>query len=128
MVPSRIEVAASDPPAQPGRMARALAADAPEAVHGEPRVLDLRRALEAVTDELAPLLEIRRAAEIDGVVLERLPAHEEPVAGRPLERALQLHALAALRPLEDRRRLGDALLEGGFHPCLDLNLRDLEDH
>src|SRR5215212_4322999 len=79
-------------------------------------------------DELAPFLEVGRAAEVDGVVLERLPAHEQPIAGRLLERALQLHPLAAPRPLEDRSGLGDPLLERRFHARLDLDLRDLEDH
>src|SRR3954463_5351036 len=79
-------------------------------------------------DELAPFLEVGRAAEVDGVVLERLPAHEQPVARRLLHRALQLHPLAAPRPLEDRRRLRDPLLERRFHARLDLDLRDLEDH
>src|SRR5829696_2713193 len=109
-------------------MTRALTADAPEAVHGERRVLDLGRALEAMADELAPFLEVGRAAEVDGVVLERVPAHEQPVSGRLLERALQLHTLAALRSLKERSGLRDPLLERRFHARLDLDLRDLEDH
>ena len=32
-----------------------------------------------MADQLAPLLEIGRAAEIDGVVLHRVPADEQPV-------------------------------------------------
>ena len=45
-------------------------------------VLDIRRRREAVADQLAPFLEIGRAAEIDGVVLQRLPLQEQSVARR----------------------------------------------
>src|SRR5262249_57241732 len=43
-------------------------------------VLHLRRLGEAVADQLAPFGEIGRAAEVDRVVLHRLPLHEQPVA------------------------------------------------
>src|SRR5215211_6044501 len=77
-------------PEQREGIRRASAADAPEAVHGEHRVLDLGRTFEAMADELTPFLEIGRAAEIDGVVLERLPADKETVSRWLLDGALQL--------------------------------------
>src|SRR5690348_11710867 len=51
-------------------------------------VLDLRWLREAVADQLAPFGEIRRAAEIDRVVLDRVPLHEQPIARWILHRAL----------------------------------------
>ena len=49
-------------------------------------VLDLRRRGEAVGDVLAPLLEVGRAAKVDGVVFHRRPFDEQPVAVRLLDR------------------------------------------
>src|SRR5215475_8561548 len=91
-------------------------------------VLDLRRRREAMADQLPPLLKVGRAAEIDGVVLERFPANEQPIAARVFDRALQLDTAAALGPLEQRRGLGDAALELGFAAGLDVDLRDFEHH
>src|SRR5690349_4359252 len=59
-----------------------------EILHDELRVPDGRRLREAVPDKLAPLLEIGRAAKIDGVVLQRLPLNEKPIPARPFDRAL----------------------------------------
>src|SRR5439155_20238225 len=68
-------------------------------------VLDVWRRREAMADELAPLLEIGGFAKILGVIFQRLPLHEQPVALRHLVRALQGHEFAALGALENRRRL-----------------------
>src|ERR1700734_1858592 len=91
-------------------------------------MLDLGRAGEAVADELAPFGEIGRAAEIDGVILHRCPAHEEAIAQRLLDRALELDPTTALGAQEDRHRLGDARLEFGGEPVLHVDLCDLGDH
>src|SRR4051812_16005394 len=91
-------------------------------------VLDMRRLRETMADQLAPFGEIGRAAEIVGVVLDRPPLHEQAVAVRQLDRALELHAGAALCALEKRRRLLHAALEFRFHAGLDVDLRDFEDH
>src|SRR5690349_18907451 len=91
-------------------------------------VLDLRRVGEAVADQLAPFREIGRAAEIDRVVLDRVPLHEQPVAHRLFDRALQRHAGAAFGTLEQGRRLLHAGFELGFHAGLHVDLRDLEEH
>src|SRR6187200_586114 len=99
-----------------------------KSVHGLRGVLDLGRRREAMANELAPFLEIRRAAEINGMILHRLPLHEQPVALRLLDRALQFHASAALGALEDRRGGFHAGLELAFHARLDVDLRNFEDH
>ena len=90
-------------------------------------VLDDRRALEAMPDAGAPFLEIGTAAEIDRVVLDGIPLHEQPVAARLLDRLLQREAAAALGALEHRRGLGDAGLEVLLHAGLDVDLRDFGD-
>src|SRR5260370_9682861 len=79
-------------------------------------------------DELAPGLKILRAAEIDGVVLQRRPLDEEAVAAGPLDRALQLHPGAALGAPEERRSLADPTLELGLGPGLDVDLSVLRHH
>src|ERR1051326_354221 len=91
-------------------------------------VLDFGRRREAVADQLAPFLKVRRAAEIDGVVLDRLPGDEQPIAGRLLDRALQRHAVAALGAAENRRSVFHAGLEFGLHAGLDVDLGDFGDH
>src|SRR5947209_7693448 len=88
-------------------------------------VVDLRRLREAVADQLAPLGEIGRATEVDRVVLDRVPLHEQPVARRHLDRALQRHAGTALGALEQRRGFLHAGLEFGFRAGLHVDLRDL---
>ena len=77
-------------------------------------VLDGRRPGKGVGDELAPFLPIGAAGEILGVVLDRVPGHEQPIALRLLERPLQRECTAALGALEQRRGLRDAGLELGF--------------
>src|SRR5437667_4026685 len=99
-----------------------------ETLHRLLGVLDLGRRREAMADELAPGLEILRAAEIDGVVLQRRPLDEEAIAAGLLDRALQLHPGAALGALEERRGLADRGLELGLEPRLDVDLSDLEYH
>src|SRR3712207_2416053 len=91
-------------------------------------MLDLGRTLEAVPDQAAPLLEIVGSPERDRVILQGLPAHEQPVAARLFDGALQLQAVAALSPPEERLGLGDAGLELRFHAGLHVDLRDFEDH
>src|SRR4029077_684447 len=82
----------------------------------------------AVADELAPLLKICGFAEIFGVVLQRFPLHEQPVALRHFMRTLQGHELAALGALENRRGLVNSGFELGFHAGLHIDLRNFEDH
>ena len=81
-----------------------------------------------MADELSPFLEVGRAAEVDGVVVKRLPGDEQPVAARLFDRALKLHAAAALGALEDRRGIFHAGFELGFHAGLDVDLGDFGDH
>src|SRR6476620_8837401 len=103
-------------------------APASKTVHHLLYVLDLRRRSEAMADEPSPLLELGRIPETDSVVFDRLPAHEQPVAARLLDGAPQLHAVAALRPFEDRRGLFHRGFEFRFQAGLDLDLRDFGDH
>jgi hypothetical protein len=108
--------------------ARARTGQATEALEGLADVFDLRHAVEGVRHELAPLLEISGAAEIDGVVLHGLPGQEQAIPRRLLDRALQRHRLAALGALEILRGLGDAGLEFRFEARLDVDLCDFEKH
>src|SRR5262245_61832800 len=71
-----------------------------KALHHFAHVLDGRRAFEAVLYTRAPHLEIFRAAEVDGVVLQRLPLHEQTIARGVFLRPLQREALATLGALE----------------------------
>src|SRR5579871_540010 len=97
-------------------------------LHRIDHMLHGRRLGEAMADELAPLLEVRRGAEVDGVVLQCLPLHEQPVAVRFLDRALELHAMAAFGALEDRSRLLDAVLERVLAARLYVDPGDFHDH
>ena len=72
--------------------------------------------------------EFPELAEILGVVLQRFPLYEQPVALRHLVRALECHELAAFGALENRRGLFHAGFEFGFHSRLHVDLRDFEDH
>ena len=81
-----------------------------------------------MADELAPFLKIGRAAKVDIVVLDRLPGDEQPVAAGLLDRTLQLHGVASLGTLENRRRVLHAGLEFRFHAGLDVDLCDFSDH
>src|SRR5689334_17395726 len=96
--------------------------------HDLDHVLDVRRRGETVADQLAPFLEIGGFTEILGVVLQRFPLHEEPIALRHFVRALQGHELAAFGTLEDRPGLFYAGFEFGFHSGFYVDLRDFEDH
>src|SRR5579863_5307685 len=79
-------------------------------------------------DQLAPFLKIGRAAEILGMVLDRLPGDEQAIAFGLFDRAPQLHGAAALGALEDRRSLFHAGLEFRFHAGLDFDLGNFGDH
>src|SRR5690242_15466995 len=91
-------------------------------------MLDIWRRREAMTDELAPLVEIRRLAEILGVIFHRFPLHKEPVTLWHFVRALQGHELAAFGALEDRRGFFNAGFKFGFHAGLHVDLGNFEDH
>src|SRR5215470_13967900 len=84
---------------------------ASERVHGLGRVDHVGGLREAVADQLAPFLEVGRAAEVDRVVLDRLPGHEQVIVARLFDAAVKRHAGAPLRAPEYRRGLGDAGLE-----------------
>src|SRR5208282_870264 len=99
-----------------------------ESFQRKPDVLDLGRRGEAISDELAPGLEVLGLAEVPGVVLERLPFDEEAVAARLLVRALQLHALAAASAAEKLACLCDPGFEFMLQAGLHLDLGNLENH
>src|ERR1700680_2856131 len=81
-----------------------------------------------MTDELAPFAEIRRAAEIHGVVLDGLPTDKQSVACRLFDRAPQRQAGAALGAAEYWHGFGNAGFELGFHAGLDIDLGNFENH
>src|SRR3954447_3150938 len=91
-------------------------------------MLHLGRGLEAVADELAPLLKVGRLTEINRVVLQRLPLHEQAVAAWLLDRTPELQTDAALRTLKQRNRLLHPGLERLFQAGCDLELRNLQHH
>ena len=66
-------------------------------------------------------------AEVHGVVLQRVPVDEQPVALRLFVRALQRHALAAFGRLKSARPFSRRL-RTRFHAGLHVDLRDFEDH
>src|SRR6266702_7063333 len=74
-------------------------------------VLDLGGRGKILADEAAPFGKILRAAEIDGVVFQRLPLHHQPVALRLLDRLVQLKAVKALGATEGGLGLGDSRLK-----------------
>src|SRR4051794_9043727 len=102
--------------------------DASKALERLDIMLNLGRSREAMADELAPFLEIGRLAEIDRVVFQGLPSHEQAVAARLLLRALQLPAPASLRALEQRDRSPDPRFELRFRAGFDVELCDLQNH
>src|SRR5262245_37122633 len=99
-----------------------------EAAHHFDDVLNVRWRREAVADQLTPLVKIRRLPEILGMVFQRFPLHEQPVALRHLVGALQGHEFAAFGALENRRGLFHARFEFGFHAGLYVYLCNLKDH
>ena len=91
-------------------------------------VLDLGRGGKIGTDQRAPGGEILGAAEIDGVVLQRLPFGHEAIALRLLDRLVQFEAVKALGAAESGLGLGDGRLEILLAARLDVDLCDLGDH
>jgi hypothetical protein len=63
-------------------------------------MLDAGRSREIVHDQAAPFLEIGGAAKGNGMVLDRFPLHEQAVALRFLDAALEFDTLAALSAQE----------------------------
>jgi hypothetical protein len=66
-----------------------------ETTHDLGDVLDIRRRGEAMADQLAPFLEIGRAAEIDRVVLQRLPLQKQP-ALTPASKSFSMPGLTSI--------------------------------
>src|SRR5215471_16440927 len=85
-------------------------------------MLDVGRRGEAMSNQLAPFLEVRRAAKVDRVVFHALPFDEKAIARGLLDRALKLHAFAPLRTLKNRRSLFDAGFELVLHSWLHVDL------
>src|SRR5262245_26531842 len=88
----------------------------------------LGRAVVAMPDQLAPVLEALRMEEAFRVVLERVPGQEHAVGAGLLDAAPQLKAAAAGGALEDGDGLGKAGLELRFHAGLHIDACDLKDH
>src|SRR5262249_18361525 len=109
-------------------MMRGFRSSASESHDGQPGVLDFGRGRKAMADELAPCLEVLGAAEIDRVVLDRVPLDEQAIALRLLHGTLQLQAGAAAGAPENGYGLLHARLERGLHAGLDLDLRDFQHH
>ena len=74
-------------------------------------MLDLGRRRKILADQAAPFGKILRTAEVDSVVLQRLPLHHQPIALWLLDRAMQLKAVKALGTTEGGARFGDGNLE-----------------
>ena len=112
--------------AAPSRSRRLTAS----ACRGQHRLgmFDLGRRRKILPDQAAPGGEIFRAAKIHGVVFQRLPLRHQPVTLRLLDRFVQLKALAALGPQEQRTRLGDGRLKILLGAGLDVDLCDFGDH
>src|SRR5262249_7153766 len=91
-------------------------------------MLDVRRRREAMRDQLAPFLEVRRAAKIHRMILNGVPADEQAIARRLFDGTAQLHAAAALGAAENRDGLLHALFKFPFRARLHINLRDFGDH
>src|SRR6266849_7154564 len=99
-----------------------------KSLHHLMNVLHLRRRSETVAHEPTPFGEIRRAAEIHGVILHRLPLDKQPVARWPLDRTLQRQTGTPLGAPEHRRGLRYTGLELRFHAGFHVDLGDLENH
>src|SRR5690242_14357261 len=91
-------------------------------------VLDLGRRRKILPDQAAPFGKILRTAEVDSVVLQRLPLHHQPVALWRLDRAMQLKAVKALGAAERGARFGDGGLEILLGARLDVDLSNFSDH
>src|SRR5262249_28075216 len=100
------------------------------ALRGQHRLgmLDLGRRGEILADQAAPFGEILRAAEIDGVVLERLPLDHQSITLRLLDRTMQLEAVKALGAAEGGARLRNRRFKILLTAGLDVDLRDFGDH
>lgn len=101
---------------------------AAETCHDRFDMLDRRRPGKEAANETAPGLEVVAAAEVHGVIFQRLPADDEAVRLRPLDGAVQPHRHATARPLEQRHGLRDGGFEGGVRAGLDGEFGDFVDH
>src|SRR6266849_7076503 len=104
----------------------------PEALAGRGQhllgVFDLGRRRKILPDQLAPLREILRATEIDGVVFKGLPFDHETIALWLLDRAMQLKSVKTLGTAKGCSRLGDRRFKVLLGAGLDVDLCDFGDH
>src|SRR5450432_242170 len=92
-------------------------------------MLDLRRHREERADESAPLGEERTLAEVDRVVLERVPANHQQVALGRLDALVHLVRAVAHGLRDDRREAAlDRGLELGVLSRRDADVGDFENH
>src|SRR4051812_44095079 len=91
-------------------------------------MLDLRWLLEASADEGPPGREVGRIAEVDRVVFDGFPVHQQVILVRLLHAALQAKRMAAFRTLKQFGCGRDATLELRLQSCLDIDVGDLADH
>ena len=101
-------------------LAWCLLADRLEVLHGGKRVVE-------VVEQPLPFPISGGTAETLGVVFERLPAHEEDVALRGLDAALQLVGEVARRGGYDGGGLGEGPLELVCPVWQDVQQGDLQD-
>src|SRR5471032_1053735 len=105
-----------------------MRASAAEAGDGAGVVFDFRRLREETADQRAPFLEIGAAAEIDGVIFQRLPADHQVIGAGRFDAVVEAHRHAAGGALEQWHGLRHGRFEGGAVFGLDIQFGDFINH
>src|SRR5205814_8895420 len=100
----------------------------PSARHHRVGVLASRRRREILADQTAPFRKILRAAEINGVILQRLPLHHQTVTLWLLDRAVQLKTVKTPGAAEGGLCLDNSGFKILLGAGLDVDLGDFGDH
>lgn len=91
-------------------------------------MLNLGRLSEKRTDQFPPPCISRRFPKRHHMILDAVPADDEPEPVRELDGLIQREAAATLGTFEQRRRLADGFDEALLRSAGDLDSGDLEYH